>query len=117
MNLDALAGGGVVAAVAAVSLGAFKLVRFVVARQNNKKASAPPALVAPVRDCGPCNEQLKEMAMAQYALGESLKENTSAIKENTGETREMVVTLRVWIAEEKGRRDATRSTGQFPVQE
>lgn len=113
MSLEALAGGGVVAAIAAVSLGAFKLVQYVVAR-NGKKTSTPPA---PAKDCGPCNEQLREMSQAHYLLGETLKENTTALKEGTSETREMISLFREWVAEEKGRRDAIRNTGRFPVQE
>ena len=112
MSLEALAGGGVVAAIAAVSLGAFKVIKYVVAR-NGKKTSTPPA---PARDCGPCNEQLKEMAIAHFTLGETLKENTLALKETTGEIREMVLMFRENMAEEKGRRGALRDTGRFPIQ-
>jgi len=103
MDVNSLITGSIVV----VALGAFQLVRFVVAKQQNgkaKKTSVPPP-PSPV-DHGPCREELKQLTVGLYSFIEDSKANLN-------EQRQFRQMFGEYIAREEGRREA--NTGQFAI--
>ncbi len=97
MTTDAVVAGGIVT----VALGAFQLVRYVIARQSNGKKTS----VNPPANHGPCNESVDRL--------------TIVIDRNVEEQRAFRLDFEKWMAHEEGRREAAgemRRTGEFPVQ-
>jgi len=94
MTTDAMVAGGIVT----VALGAFQLVRYVIARQaNGKKTSVNPPRV----DHGPCNDAVDRLS--------------TIIEKDVDEQREFRLAFERWMAREEGRRDGLRQTGEHQI--
>lgn len=104
MTVDSVVAGGVVV----VALAAFKMVQFIIAKQNgkDKKTSVPPG-----PDHGPCRESVRELTAGIYVLTEDLKASLA-------EQRTFRTMFGEWMARDEGRREAMRDlarTGEHPA--
>lgn len=105
VTVDSVVAGGVVV----VALAAFKMVQFIIAKQQNgkdKKTSVPPS-----PDHGPCREAVKELTIGLYSFLEESKANL--VEQRTFRTM-----FGEWMAREEGRREAARDlarTGEHPA--
>lgn len=97
MTPETLGNAGAAGLVVVVVLGAFQLIKFIIARQgSSKKTSVPPS-----KDCAPCNEAVEKL--------------TTTMDENVKEQRAFRELFVKWMAREEGYRAGLRETGEHPL--
>lgn len=99
MDYSSMVGGGVVV----VALGAFSLVKYVIGQRRNGKTT----------NCGNgmCT-WTKDQVTGMVASTDKINETSAAALK---EQRHFNAMFREWLAEEKGRREAMRNTGEHRV--